>query len=95
MGRVPMTQVDTETERAAASQMGRRGRVRWTICAMLFLATTINYMDRQVIGLLKPTLENSISLTEINYGYILCHLCQRLLAIHGDSAHPRSESKES
>lgn len=38
---------------------------------MLFLATTINYMDRQVIGLLKPTLENSIGLTEVNYGYIV------------------------
>ena len=33
----------------------RIGHVRWTICAMLFAATTINYMDRQVIGLLKPT----------------------------------------
>ena len=32
------------------------GRVRWTICAMLFVATTINYMDRQVIAILKPTL---------------------------------------
>ena len=38
---------------------------------MLFFATTINYMDRQVIGLLKPTLQNSIGLTEGNYGYIV------------------------
>ncbi len=29
------------------------GHVRWTICAMLFAATSINYMDRQVISLLK------------------------------------------
>ena len=50
---------------------GRRGRVRWTICAMLFVATSINYMDRQVIGLLKPTLEHSIGLTEIDFGYII------------------------
>src|SRR5579875_3267781 len=49
----------------------RRGRLRWTICAMLFVATSINYMDRQVIGLLKPTLEHSIGLTEVNYGYIV------------------------
>src|SRR6202790_2614379 len=49
----------------------RLGRVRWTICAMLFVATSINYMDRQVIGLLKPTLQQSIGLTEINYGYII------------------------
>jgi MFS transporter, ACS family, hexuronate transporter len=49
----------------------RLGRVRWTICAMLFVATSINYMDRQVIGLLKPTLQQNIGLTEVNYGYII------------------------
>src|SRR6185369_2787116 len=47
------------------------GRVRWTICAMLFTATSINYMDRQVIAILKPTLEHSIGLTEAEYGYIV------------------------
>jgi ACS family hexuronate transporter-like MFS transporter len=45
--------------------------MRWTICAMLFVATSINYMDRQVIALLKPTLQQSIGLTELNYGYIV------------------------
>jgi len=49
----------------------RIGNVRWSICAMLFAATTINYMDRQVIALLKPTLEHSIGMTEMNYGYIV------------------------
>jgi len=49
----------------------RPGRVRWTICAMLFAATSINYMDRQVIAILKPTLEQSIGLTEMQYGYIV------------------------
>lgn len=49
----------------------RIGGVRWSICAMLFAATTINYMDRQVIALLKPTLEHSIGMTELNYGYIV------------------------
>jgi ACS family hexuronate transporter-like MFS transporter len=47
------------------------GRVRWTICAMLFGATSINYMDRQVIAILKPTLEHSIGLTEVSYSYIV------------------------
>lgn len=47
------------------------GRVRWTVCAMLFLATSINYIDRQVIAILKPTLEVSIGLTEVQYGYIV------------------------
>lgn len=32
------------------------GRHRWTICALIFAATTINYLDRQVLGLLKPIL---------------------------------------
>ncbi len=49
----------------------RMGRVRWTICAMLFVATSINYMDRQVIGLLKPTLHREIGLTESDFGYIV------------------------
>jgi ACS family hexuronate transporter-like MFS transporter len=54
-----------------SSNGGRIGRVRWTICAMLFAATSINYMDRQVIAILKPTLEHSIGLTELGYGYIV------------------------
>ena len=32
------------------------GRHRWTICALIFAATTINYLDRQVLGLLKSVL---------------------------------------
>ena len=49
----------------------RIGHVRWTICAMLFAATTINYMDRQVIGILKPTLQASIGMSELDYGYVV------------------------
>jgi len=36
------------------------GKHRWTICAMLFAATTINYMDRSVIGILGPTLQYKV-----------------------------------
>jgi ACS family hexuronate transporter-like MFS transporter len=49
----------------------RLGHVRWTICAMLFAATSINYMDRQVIAILKPTLQHSIGMTEVGYGYVV------------------------
>jgi ACS family hexuronate transporter-like MFS transporter len=49
----------------------RIGRVRWTICAMLFVATSINYMDRQVIAILAPTLQHSIGMTEVGYGHIV------------------------
>src|SRR5271155_1766852 len=62
--------VDQEQEESGITG-GRLGRVRWTICAMLFFATSINYMDRQGIALLKPTLQTSIGMTEINYGYIV------------------------
>jgi MFS transporter, ACS family, hexuronate transporter len=44
--------------------------VRWTICALLFFATTINYLDRQVLSMLAKTLETSIGWTSIQYGYI-------------------------
>ena len=47
------------------------GNYRWVICALLFFATTINYIDRQVIGLLKPTLEKEFHWTEVDYGYIV------------------------
>src|SRR3954463_7322265 len=40
---------------------------RWTICGLLFLASTINYVDRQVIGLLKPTLQAQFGWSEIDY----------------------------
>src|SRR5436190_108580 len=47
------------------------GHYRWTICALLFFATTINYVDRQVIGILKPTLQTELHWTEIDYSNIV------------------------
>jgi ACS family hexuronate transporter-like MFS transporter len=47
------------------------GRYRWTICALVFFATTINYLDRQVISLLKPYLEDAFHWTEKDYSYIV------------------------
>ncbi|MBC6992044.1 MULTISPECIES: MFS transporter [Hymenobacter] len=47
------------------------GKYRWTVVALLFFATTINYLDRQVIGLLKPTLETEFKWTESDYGHIV------------------------
>src|SRR5580658_8038164 len=62
----PSAPVEEESEPGA-----RMGRVRWTICAMLFVATSINYMDRQVISILKPTLTQSIGMTEVGYSHIV------------------------
>src|SRR3954470_7003204 len=45
-------------------------RLRWTVCALLFFATTINYIDRQVLSLLAKTLEKEIGWDSIQYGYI-------------------------
>lgn len=47
------------------------GKYRWTVVALLFFATTINYLDRQVIGLLKPTLEAQFNWSEIDYSNIV------------------------
>ncbi|ASU34177.1 MFS transporter [Mucilaginibacter xinganensis] len=49
----------------------RVGSYRWVVVALLFFATTINYLDRQIIGLLKPTLETQFRWTEIDYGHIV------------------------
>jgi MFS transporter, ACS family, aldohexuronate transporter len=49
----------------------KAGRVRWLICALLFFAASVNYMDRQVIGLLKPTLQAQLGWTEIGYSNIV------------------------
>lgn len=46
-------------------------RQRWLVCALLFAATTINYVDRQVIGLLKPTLTAEFGLSELDYADIV------------------------
>ena len=47
------------------------GHVRWLICAVLFFAASVNYMDRQVIGLLKPTLQAQLGWTEEGYSNIV------------------------
>jgi MFS transporter, ACS family, hexuronate transporter len=55
----------------AASLRPRIGHFRWVICGLLFLATTINYIDRQVIGILKPTLSQELHWSETNYADIV------------------------
>jgi ACS family hexuronate transporter-like MFS transporter len=47
------------------------GRMRWVIVGLLFAATTINYIDRQMIGLLKPTLEAEFGWRETSYADIV------------------------
>ena len=47
------------------------GRFRWLICGLLFTATAINYIDRQIIGLLKPTLQLEYGWTESSFGDVV------------------------
>ena len=53
------------------------GRHRWTICALIFAATTINYLDRNVLGLLKPVLSAAgvfgadKAVQELNYSTVV------------------------
>ena len=47
------------------------GRYRWRVCAMLLAATTINYVDRPVLGVLAPFLQQQIGWNEVEYGYIV------------------------
>lgn len=44
--------------------------VRWAVCALLFFAATVSYLDRQVLSFLAKTLETSIGWNNIQYGYI-------------------------
>jgi ACS family hexuronate transporter-like MFS transporter len=51
--------------------MIKPGNYRWTIVTLVFFATTVNYLDRQVISLLKPILEKEFTWTETDYSNIV------------------------
>jgi ACS family hexuronate transporter-like MFS transporter len=64
----------TDTRYAPAEVGTCIGRYRWTICGLLFAITTLNYMDRQVLALLVPILQDpvkGIGLTQVQYGGIV------------------------
>src|SRR4051812_26163884 len=62
---------DSPTVLPTAAANGHVGKFRWTICALLFFAATVNYIDRQVIGILKPTLSSSFGWSELDYSWIV------------------------
>jgi ACS family hexuronate transporter-like MFS transporter len=59
--------MDSKTENPVKTAIGK---YRWYIVALLFFATTINYVDRAVLGVLAPTLRTEIGWTDQEYGYI-------------------------
>src|SRR3990170_1790273 len=48
----------------------KAGNYRWTICSLLFLATTINYVDRQILSLVKPILDVELGWTNEQFGIV-------------------------
>lgn len=66
-----MTTASPSIETTAAAETRRAGYVRWGVCALLLFATTINYIDRQVLGILAPTLQKEIGWNEVQYGSIV------------------------
>ena len=66
--------INTEMPQPGAStdvpQPGSIGNYRWVICALLFIATTINYIDRQILSLLKEILDQQIGWTNEQFGWV-------------------------
>jgi ACS family hexuronate transporter-like MFS transporter len=54
-----------------AGAAGRVGRYRWVICSLLFAATALNYVDRQMIGVLKPTISADLGWDETTYADVI------------------------
>ena len=63
-----MSALPVERAQVSPAVAPRSEHYRWVICGLLFLATTINYIDRQVIGILKPMLQTQFGWSEIDYG---------------------------
>jgi len=62
----------TNVQAVATSSLNARvGNCRWVICALLFFATTINYVDRQVLSILEKDLRNTIGWNDIQYAHIV------------------------
>lgn len=63
------TQSDSRLNQFAAGKPA--GHLRWYICGLLFYATTINYVDRQVLGLLKPVISSQLGWNERDFGWVV------------------------
>lgn len=63
--------VTSSEARAVSSVLPAIRHLRWYICALLFFAATINYLDRNVIGILKPSLQKEFGWSETDYSNIV------------------------
>ncbi len=67
----PTLQSRPQPSTHAAPAVSSAGYIRWIICGLLFFAATINYIDRQIVGILKPTLQKEFGWSEIDYADIV------------------------
>ena len=63
--------IETLPQRSLERASRPSSNVRWLICGLLFFATTVNYVDRQVLSILKPTLQTEFGWNETDYGWIV------------------------
>lgn len=66
----PSASGDARATGVAVASATSVGHYRWAICALLFFATTINYIDRQVLGILASPLQQELGWSESQYGFI-------------------------
>ena len=66
------TEIANNVQAVATSSLNARvGNCRWVVCALLFFATTINYVDRQVLSILEKDLRSSIGWNDLQYAHIV------------------------
>ena len=65
------TSATSASPSVAARVIPRVGYFRWVICALLLFGVTKNYMDRQVLGVLKTTLQHDLGWNDIDYGNLV------------------------
>jgi MFS transporter, ACS family, hexuronate transporter len=70
-GAVVPTAGTSGTARGAGALITRVGHFRWIICTLLLFGVTKNYMDRQVLGVLKTTLQHDLGWNEIDYSNLV------------------------
>lgn len=64
------TGVETQLEAAETTAARSFGQYRWLVCALLFFATTVNYVDRQILSLVKPILDSELHWNNAQFGQV-------------------------
>src|SRR6202047_1824722 len=62
-----------EPQETGTAAVPRAGYFRWVICALLLFGVTKNYIDRQVLGVLKGTLQHDFGWNEVQYGHLVSY----------------------